>query len=148
MLAGTVAFALDGFHSGHLWQRDVTTRGDGAKGIFDAVDFRFPNWLAEPDGESVDFQPAPARGKKVPQFMHKNQQVEEQQHFQDDKYYFQNRHTNQLTTPAIGTALNIAAGERVTRVTSLHRCNPRSRPAAGRAKMTAPCSEYAAGRDL
>ena len=87
-----VAFALDHFHRRHLRQRDVAAGGNRAERVFHAADFRFPDGFAEPDGEALDFQPAPARREEMAKFVDKDEQVEEQQHFENDKNNFHNMH--------------------------------------------------------
>jgi len=42
----------------------------------------FPNRFAEPDGEALDLQPAPARREKMTEFVDADEQVEQQHHFQ------------------------------------------------------------------
>src|SRR5207302_2230417 len=82
-----------------------------AERVFDTINLLLPNRLAEPDGEPIDFQSAPPGCQKMPQFMHKNEQVKQQEHFQENENKFQNRHSLSLqNTPKIlGVRRNIAA---------------------------------------
>ena len=83
LLARRFGLALDGLHRRHLRQRDIAAGGDGAENVFDAVDFFRPERLAEPDGELVDLQAAPARGEKMAELVDDDQDVEEQYHFRE-----------------------------------------------------------------
>src|SRR5947209_8077282 len=83
-----VALAFDDLHRRHLRERDVASGGNAPQNIFDAVKLLFPDWLAEPDGEPLHFQSPPARGQEMAQLMHKNQQIKQRQHFEDDKDNF------------------------------------------------------------
>ena len=60
--------------------------------IFNAIDFLFPDRFAKPDGKALDFQAAPFRRQEMPQLVNRNEQVEEQHHFQRDENISQNRH--------------------------------------------------------
>ncbi len=44
-----------------------------------------PKRFAEPDAEFFDHQPAPARGEEVPQLMHDDEQVKEDDDLEDDE---------------------------------------------------------------
>src|SRR5206468_3105605 len=97
------ALPFNGFHRSHLRKRDIPTSRNCPQGVFHSFDFGFPDWFPEPNGKSINFKAPPARGEEMAQLMDKNQQVEQQQHFQDDKDDFQNRHTISPTTPKFGT---------------------------------------------
>ena len=103
-LARAFALAFDGFHRGHLRQGDVAAGGDAAEGVFDAVDLGLPDRLAEPDGEAVNLQAAPARGQEVAELMHEDEQVEKRQHFQRNQDRFQNGHILNRRAPIPGHA--------------------------------------------
>ena len=107
-LSGAFAFAFNRLHRRHLGQRDIAPRGNCPQRIFDPADLLFPNRFPKPNGEPVNFQPAPPRRQEMAQLMDKNQQVEEQQHFENDKNDFQYRHIVDRL-PQHWDALNIAA---------------------------------------
>ena len=77
--------ALDGFHRGHLRQRNVAACRNPAERVFDAVNILFPNRFAEPNGETFDFQAAPARREEMSQLMHADDEIENQHDFERDK---------------------------------------------------------------
>ena len=77
-----IRLAFDGFHRGHLRQRDVAAGGNPAEGVFDVADFLLPDGLAEPDGEAVHLQTAPLGGEEMAQLVNTDEQVEQQHHFQ------------------------------------------------------------------
>ena len=85
LLGFFVGLALNGFHRRHLRQRDVAAERNRAEGVFHAVEFFLPDGFAEPDGEALHFQAAPARREEMSEFMHPDNEVEQQHHFQRDQ---------------------------------------------------------------
>ena len=86
VFAGVLRLALHGFHGRELRDCDEAARRNRAEPVFHAVDRFAPNRLAEPDGEFFHHQTAPTGGQEVPEFVHHNEEVENQQNLEaDDK---------------------------------------------------------------
>jgi hypothetical protein len=80
---GVLFAAFEGLHRGHLRQRDKSAGGDPAEAVLHAVDFLFPDRLAEPDLETVDSQATPFRGPEVAEFMDEDDDVEHHHNDED-----------------------------------------------------------------
>ena len=86
-------FSFDRFHRRHLGKRDVATGGNCPEGIFDTANLLFPDRLAEPDREPVDFESAPASCQEMPQLVNENEQVEQEQDLQKNQNELDDGHS-------------------------------------------------------
>ena len=90
--SGCVVFfaAFQRFHRRHLRQRDEAAGGNPAEAVLHAVDFLFPDRLAEPDLETVDLQAAPFRRPEVAEFVNEDDDVENRQHDGNQQDHLEN----------------------------------------------------------
>ncbi len=80
-----IHFALDDVHRRELRQGDKAAERNRAERVGDSVDFLFPDRLAEPDTELLDHQPAPFRREEMPELMHDDEQVKEDDDLEEDE---------------------------------------------------------------
>src|ERR1700693_3019466 len=80
-----IGFPFDDIHRRQLRQRHKSAEWQRAQRILDTADFFLPKRLAEPDREFLDVETAQARRKKMPNLMHHNQQIENDQDLDEDE---------------------------------------------------------------
>src|SRR5204862_3738709 len=80
-----VRFAFDDVHRRELRQGYKPAERQRAQRILHPVYFLFPKRLAEPDPELLDVKTAPARRQKMPELVHDDEQIENDQDLDDDE---------------------------------------------------------------
>ena len=82
-LSGLSVLPLHGLHGRHLRQRHKAPCRNPTQAVLYSVDFFLPNGLTKPDLETIHAKPPPLCGKKMPELVDKDNDVEERHHDED-----------------------------------------------------------------